>query len=81
MPKYFSSDNVLEEFYKTLASGDERKLMRVHIPRSEVFYVREKVEADLGVRYSLDRIERAMYLEGFLEKADVFDPDTKRDWE
>lgn len=39
----YSSDNVIEEFYKALASGDEAKLERVHIPRSDVFYIREKL--------------------------------------
>ena len=79
--KYFESDSVLEEFYKALASKDEGRLRRVHIPRSDVFYVREAIFQDTGVKYSLDRVERAMYLEGMLSKHDVFEPDRKRDWE
>jgi hypothetical protein len=35
----------------------------------------------LGILYTLDRVERAMYLEGHLNKQDVLDPDRKRDWE
>ena len=77
----YSSDKVLEEFYKALASKDEGRLRRVHIPRSDVFYVREAIFQDTGVKYSLDRVERAMYLEGHLRKQDVLDPDRKRDWE
>ena len=53
----------------------------MHIPRSDVFYVREKIHQDTGVRYSLDRVERAMYLEGMLKRQDVLDPDRKRSWE
>jgi len=77
----YSHDNVLEEFYKALADEDEGRLRRVHIPRSDVFYVREAIFQDTGVKYSLDHVERAMYLEGHLEASDVFQPRTKRDWE
>lgn len=77
-PKMYLSDNVLEEFYLALANEDEGKLRRVHIPRSDVFYVREKMYQDTGVRYSLDRVERAMYLEGMLNASDVFEPNRKR---
>ena len=77
----YSSDNVVEEFYKALADKNEGKMRRVHIPRSDVFYVREAIFQDTGVKYSLDRVERAMYLEGMLSKHDVFEPERKRDWE
>jgi len=77
----YTSDNVLEEFYLALADKDEGRLRRVHIPRSDVFYVREAIFNDTGVKYTLDRVERAMYLEGHLKKSDVFEPETKRDWE
>ena len=77
----YSSENVLEEFYKALASKDEGRLRRVHIPRSDVFYVREAIFQNTGTKYSLDRIERAMYLEGMLSAHDVFEPERKRDWE
>jgi len=78
--KLYSSDKVIEEFYKALASRDEGKLRRVHIPRSDVFYVREKIYQDTGIKYSLDRIERAMYLEGMLNASDVFEPNRKREY-
>ena len=79
-PKMYSSDKVLEEFYLALASEDEGKLRRVHIPRSDVFYIREKIYQDTGIKYSLDRNERAMYLEGMLEASDVFEPTRKREY-
>lgn len=80
-PKLYASDNVLEHFYKALLSSSSSQLERVHIPLSDVFYVRAAIEADTGVKYSLDRIERAMYLEGMLPRNQVLDPDRKRDWE
>lgn len=75
----YASDDVLSEFYEALASGDDKRLRRVHIPKSDVFYVRAAIEADTGVRYTLDHVERAMYLEGMLDKRDVLDPDRERD--
>ena len=80
-PITYTSEDVLEEFYKAIADEDSGRLRRVHIPRSDVFYVRQAIFNDTGVRYSLDRVERAMYLEGFLSKNDVFEPETRRDWE
>ena len=72
MAKYYESDNVIEEFYKALASEDEGRLRRVHIPRSDVFYVRAAIEAKTGVRYTLSHVEQAMYLEGMLDEKDIF---------
>lgn len=77
----YTSEDVLEEFYRAISDEDSARLRRVHIPRSDVFYVRESIFQDTGVKYTLDRIERAMYLEGFLRKEDVFEPERKRDWE
>lgn len=74
----YADDNVIEEFYSAIAEGNTRKLRRIHIPKSDVFYVRAAIEADTGVRYSLDHVERAMYLEGMLERRDVLDPDRER---
>ena len=76
--KMYISDNVIEEFYKALADEDETKLRRVHIPRSDVFYVREKIRLDTGIKYTLDHVERAMYLEGHLSASDVLDPNVPR---
>jgi len=80
-PKMYISDNVLEEFYYALASEDEGRMRRVHSPRSVVYYIRNKILEDTGVKYSLDRVERAMYLEGHLKASDVFEPKRKREWE
>ena len=79
--KRYVSDKVIENFYLALADEDEAKLRLCHIPRSDVFYVREAIFQDTGVKYTLDHVERAMYLEGYLEAKDVFQPKTKRDWE
>jgi len=79
--KYFESDSVLEEFYSALADGNDKKIRRVHIPRSDVFYIRRAYYEHSGNWESLDRIERSMYLEGMLRKQDVLDPDRTRDWE
>ena len=79
--KYFKSDRVLEEFYKALTSRDEKKLRRVHIPRSDVFYVRRAYFESTGNWETLDRIERSMFLEGMLSREDVLEPGRKRDWE
>ena len=77
-PKLYVSENVIEEFYSALANEDELELRRCHIPRSDVFYVRQKILLDTGVKYSLDHVERAMFLEGLLDAKDVFQPNVKR---
>lgn len=79
MVKYYASENVLEEFYKNLM--DEDKIKRVHLPHSSVFYVREAIYCRTGEWYTLDRIERAMFLEGYLSREDVLDPDRRREYE
>ena len=71
----YADENVIEEFYYAIARNDTRKIRRIHIPKSDVFYVRAAIEADTGVRYTLDHVERAMYLEGMLHRKDVLDPD------
>jgi len=81
IPKYYTSDKVIEDFYIALAEGDSKTLERVHIPRSDVFYIRRRYFEDTGNWETLDRIERAMFLEGHLKAADVFEPQTRRDWE
>lgn len=78
--KNFSSDNVIEEFYKNLLKGDD-SAQRVHIPRSDVFYVRRAYFESTGNWETLDKIERCMYLEGMLDAKDCFEPERKRDWE
>ena len=74
----YSSEDVIEEFYGAIAEGDSKRLRRVHIHKSDVFYVREALEARLGKRFTLDHVERAMYLEGYLDRHEVLDPGRKR---
>jgi len=76
--KLYATDRVIEEFYDALASNDTRSLQKVHIPKSDVFYVRQAIYQDTGVWYTLDHVERAMYLEGHLNRNEVLDPDRKR---
>ena len=76
--KLYATDSVIEDFYDALASNDTRSLQKVHIPKSDVFYVRQAIYQDTGVWYTLDHVERAMYLEGHLHRNEVLDPDRKR---
>jgi hypothetical protein len=73
---YYKDEHILEEFYKNLL--DQEDPSRIHIPRSDVFYVREAIRQRTGESYTLDHVERAMYLEGHLEASDVFEPNRKR---
>ena len=56
------TENVLEEFYKHVLDGNIEDL---HIPHSDVFYVRAAVENGTGIRYPLQQIETAMKAEGW----------------
>lgn len=76
----YASDSVIEEFYSAIAKQDSRILQRIHIPKSDVFYVRAAIENATGIRYTLDHVERAMYLEGMLDRKDVLDPDRPREY-
>ena len=48
----YSSEDVIEEFYDAIADGDSNRLRRVHIPKSDVFYVREALKVRLGESYT-----------------------------
>ena len=74
----YASECVIEEFYDALVTGDANRLRRVHIPKSDVFYVRQAIYQDTGQWYTLDPVERAMYLEGMLRKNEVFEPNRER---
>ena len=74
---YYKSDNVLEEFYENLLNEDDPD--RIHIPRSDVFYVREALRCRTGVTYTLDHVERAMLVEGHLKPEDCFEPNRVRE--
>ena len=74
----YASEDVLTDFYEALASNDPRAMRKVHIPKSDVFYVRTAIHNDTGEWYTLDHVERAMYLEGHLSRHEVLDPDRVR---
>lgn len=59
------TDNVLEEFYKHVLDGN---LEDLHIPHSDVFYVREAVQNHYGRAFTLEEVERAMRLEGWSDR-------------
>lgn len=73
-----ASESVIEDFYRALVSNNTRAIQKVHIPKSDVFYVREAIYQAKDVWYTLDHVERAMFLEGHLSRYEVLDPDRKR---
>jgi hypothetical protein len=58
------TNNVLEEFYRHLANGT---LSNLHIPHSDVFYVREAVQNYYGRSFTLEHVEWAMRMEGWTD--------------
>ena len=58
------TDNVLEEFYNHVLNGTIDKL---HIPHSDVFYVREAVQNYYGKPFTLEHVEWAMREEGWTD--------------
>jgi len=61
------TDNVLEAFYDAIRTNSLDKL---HIPHSDVFYVRQAVEAYYGRSFSLMHVEEAMRAQGWTERKD-----------
>ena len=58
------TDNVLSEFYRHVMDGN---LEDLHIPHSDVFYVRKAVEAHYGRSFTLEHVEWAMKAEGWTD--------------
>ena len=58
------TDNVLDAFYEAIRTNSLDKL---HIPHSDVFYVRQAVEAHYGRSFTLKHVEDAMRAEGWSE--------------
>ena len=56
------TDNVLKTFYRAVRTN---RLDKLHIPHSDVFYVRQAVEAHYGRSFSLKEVEEAMIAEGW----------------
>ena len=62
------TDNVIEEFYNAVINNNLNKL---HIPHSDVFYVRAAVEAHYGRSFTLKELEDAMIAEGWSDSKDL----------
>lgn len=56
---------MLEAFYYAAVNDT---LDRLHIPHSDVFYVRAAVEAHYGRKFTLKEVEEAMIAEGWIPK-------------
>ena len=56
------TDDVLTAFYDAIKNNT---LDRLHIPHSDVFYVRQAVEAHYGRPFTLKHVEAAMKAEGW----------------
>ena len=56
------TDKVLDEFYKHVLNNNIENL---HIPHSDVFYVKKAVDAHYGKSFSLEHVEWAMRAEGW----------------
>ena len=59
------TDNVLDAFYDAIRTNS---LDRLHIPHSDVFYVRAAVQARYGRKFTLKHVEDSMRAEGWTEK-------------
>ena len=62
------TDNVLSEFYSHVMNGTIEQL---HIPHSDVFYVREAVQNHYGRPFTLEHVEWAMRMEGWTDSGDT----------
>ena len=76
--KLYSSETVLEDFYEAISQNNPNKAQRLHIPKSDVFYIRQAIHVKTGNLYTLDHVERALFLEGHLRRDEVLDPDRPR---
>ena len=77
--KLYNYTSVLDTYYNALINKKgSNVLKKMHIPVSDVFYVQKAIENNTGIKYSLDHVERAMYLEGHLSASDVLDPNVPR---
>jgi len=73
-------ENVIEEFYNAVANNDGYFVASVHIPLSDVFYVREALHQATGNRYTLDYVEWAMLKENMIEPRHCYKPEEKITW-
>ena len=56
------TDNVLEKLYNAIRTNTLHKL---HIPHSDVYYVRAAIQARYNKKFSLEHVENAMKAEGW----------------
>jgi len=61
--------SVVSEAYKLLHEGKETK---IHLPHSDVYFVRAALESKNGYFFPLDVVEEAMRLEGWKEQRHVY---------
>ena len=61
------TDTVIEAFYDAIRNNT---LSKLHIPHSDVFYVRKAVEAHYGRSFTLKEVEDAMKAEGWKDTND-----------
>ena len=61
------TDNVIEEFYSHLVNNTLKDL---HIPHSDVFYVRAAAQNHYGRPFTLEHVEWAMRKEGWTDGND-----------
>ena len=61
------TDNVIESFYDAIRNNS---LDRLHIPHSDVYYVRAACEARYGRKFTLKHVEEAMRAEGWTDGTD-----------
>jgi|TARA_R100001510_G_C7641522_1_gene199125 hypothetical protein len=59
---YLNDNSVLEDFYRAIK---ENRLDTLHIPHSDVFFVRSALRERTGHTYPLQQIESAMRAEGW----------------
>jgi hypothetical protein len=61
--------SIITEAYKLLHEGKETK---IHIPHSDVYFVRIALEKHSGFFFPLNVVEEAMRLEGWKEQRHVY---------
>ena len=57
-------DYVLEDFYSAVRNN---RLDSIHVPHSDVFFVKAAMENRLGIKFKLKDVEAAMRAEGWNE--------------
>jgi hypothetical protein len=61
--------SVVADAYQLLHEGKETK---IHLPHSDVYFVRAALESKSGYFFPLDVVEEAMRLEGWKEQRHVY---------